>query len=368
MKRRYLPIVLTGLILLVCGAGCSNEIDNAINMLGGTEAEQEEARDIITLSAENPMSQLKSALTNERLSPLARKNVALLIGAQAEKTGDESAVPALVDAIDNSEPEVQLAIIDALERIDEDSSLEALQELAGHGNEAVAERAQSILERESRKFIDEANSLADKALDRKIELLNEALEVDPNNNEVLMKLAGYYTMNGMGEKARGIYEMGGRYLREIMVLGPIPGRIRGTIVEPGAVDTSRPAEYEGSVYGWKKFDTVADRGIIDFRRQRNTKISKATSFVAFSIDSDSQQDAVLKLHSESSVDMWLNGKEIFSADPKEIREKDEHPIQISLKKGENRVFLKLLDKMYPRFSIRVSNPEGEKIESISYGL
>ncbi len=368
MKKRFLPVLLSALVLLVFSAGCSNEIDNAVNLLGGTEEQQEEARDIISMSVKDPLPKLEKALTNKKLSPLARKNVALLIGAQGSKMGDESVVPVLVDAIDDSEPEVQLAIVDALESVGEDSSLAAIQKLAGHKSATVAQRAQSILNSEAQKFIDEANALADKAIDRKIELLNEALGVDPNNSEVLLRLAGYYTLNGEKQKARDIYERGGKYVREVMVLGPIYGRVKGTLVAPGAVDTSKPVEYEGAEYRWLKFDTVADRGVIDFRRMRETKVSKGTSLVTFTIDSESKQDVLLKLYSKSSVDMWLNGKEIFRANPKQIRAKDEHPVEITLNEGENRVLMKLLDKMYPRFSIRVSGPGGEKIDTISYGL
>lgn len=346
-------------------AGCRSEIDEAISKLGGSKQEQEEAMGIISVSAKDPMPKLIKALKNRQLSPLTRQNVALLIGIQSEKMNDDSAVPALVAALEGAEEGVQKAVVNALAKIPGDKSLKALQDAIDSKSKAVAEEAAEILDEKAAKKIAEADSLmGDQALDRQIELVKEAVEINPKNMEVKDRLAGLYTLAGKDEEARKIYSEQGEFVTAVKVLGPFPAGDQDYI-DPAAVDFTKPvAAPGGASLQWVDFTDIPMSGTVDFRKSRGFRKSNSVFYAAFKVTSDKERKALLKFSSPDDYKIWLNGAATgaggFGGEVSRT--------EVTLKSGDNNVFIRIASRRYARFSVRFSTTGNKKIEGLEYKL
>lgn len=345
-------------------AGCRSEIDDAISKLGGTKQEQEEAMGIISVSAKDPMPKLIKALKNQQLSPLTRQNVALLIGIQSEKMNDDSAVPALVAALEGAEEGVQKAVVNALAKIPGEKSLKALQDALDSKSKAVAEEAAEILDEKAAKKIAEADSLmGDQALDRQIELVKEAVEINPKNMEVKDRLAGLYTLAGKDEEARKIYSEQGEFVTAMKVLGPFPAGDQD-YVDPEAVDFTKPvAAPGGTSLQWVDFTDIPMSGTVDFRKSREFRKSNSMFYAAFKMTSDKERKALLKFSSPDDYKIWLNG-----AAPGAGGGGEESRTEVTLKSGDNNVLIRIVSRRYARFSVRFSTTGNKKIEGLEFRL
>lgn len=365
--RKVMALFSVAMMALMVATGCSNPVKKAVPMLGGTEAEQQEAMDKILIEIPDPMQGLIDSLSDKQYNETARKNVAVMIGIVSEKNGDDSAVDALVAAIPDSEPDIQEAIVKALEKIPGEKSKDALRKLLDSDVEAVAKLAWDILDVKAREKEAQADAMVGEAsYDRKIELLEDAYKINPRNQQIVNKLAAFYAVKGKDDKARELYNAGGTFVPALKVVGPF--KTNDDIIDPASFDVSAPVTVKGDSYEWFDFTEVPAHGIIDFRKSRKTKVSKSIFYSAFTVNSESDMDAILKLYARSEVKLWLNGELVFEANVKQIHEKNEHEIPITLKKGENKALVKLRTKKYARFSIRISDKKHKKIDAVSYGL
>lgn len=348
-------------------AGCRSEIDDAISKLGGSKQEQEEAMGIISVSAKDPMPKLIKALKNQQLSPLTRQNVALLIGIQSEKMNEDSAVPALVAALEGAEEGVQKAVVNALAKIPGEKSLKALQDALDSKSKAVAEEAAEILDEKAAKKIAEADSLmGDQALDRQIELVKEAVEINPKNMEVKDRLAGLYTLAGKDEEARKIYSEQGEFVTAMKVLGPFPaGDQDYDTVFPETVDFTKPvAAPGGASLQWIDFTDIPLSGTVDFRKSREFRKSNSMFYAAFKVTSDKERKALLKFSSPDDYKIWLNGAVLAPG----AGGGEESRTEVTLKSGDNNVLIRIVSRRYARFSVRFSTTGNKKIEGLEYKL
>lgn len=367
--RKVVVLFSVAMMALIFAAGCSNPVKKVMPMLGGTEEQQQEAMDKILIEIPDPMPGLKDALTDKENNVTARKNVAMMLGVVGEKNGDDSAVETLVAALPGSEPEVQDTIVKALEKIPGEKSRAALRDLLDSDVEAVAKLAWDILDVKAREKESQADSMVGEAsYDRKIELLEEAYQINPRNQQIVNKLAAFYEVKGNDEKARELYNAGGSFVPAVKVIGPFPGNKSEEFIDAASFDTSASVSVNGETLEWFDFTDVPAHGIIDFRKSRKTKISKSIFYTAFKINSKAEEDVVLKLYTRSEVKLWINGELVFEADPKEARAKNEHEIPLKLKSGENTALLKLRSKKYARFSVRISDLKHKKTDAVSYGL
>jgi hypothetical protein len=350
---------------LLATAGCKNEVDRAIEKLGGTKQEQEAAMGAIQISASDPMPKLAKALKNPKMSPLAKKNVALLIGAQAEKSNDDSVVPALVDAMKGADKGIQLAILDALDKIPGEKSLDALREALKSGVKEVSEEAGRLLDDKAYAKIKQADALlGDEAVKRQIELVKEAVEINPSNREFKDRLAGLYTIAGQDDKAKAIYSEGGEFATAFKVIGPFPGGDQD-YVNPAAPDFTKPvAGPDGAQFQWADFSDVPASGTADFRKNREMRKPNSVVYAAFKATAGKEQKALLKFTSGDKFRIWLNGAELQAGAGKG----DEYRIEVTLKSGENQVLIRDASRRFARFSARFSGADDKKIDGLKYGL
>jgi len=369
-KISSITAVIIAAVMLI-GAGCGNEVDKAIKQLGGNKKEQEEAMAIIRVSGQNPKPHLINAINDDSLSAVARKNVAVLIGSTDWGPEDKSPVPALMEAVEDAEPEVQEAILDALDDIDNQESIEALQALLDSKNKEIAQTAWDILDEKAALVEAKADALSGaEAMDRKIELLEEAVAIHPRDQELVKKLSSFYNLTGQEDKALELKRAGGTYVTEIKVLGPFRGDKDEQVVDPASLDMSGPVQTnDGETAEWETYKHSGSDPVIDFRRVPFTRRTPTSHiYVAFKLVSDDEMDVLLKLSSASDTAMWLNGEKVFEATEEEMSEKDEHVVPAKLQAGDNKVVIWLWNRKFSKFSLRMSDRKNKRTDAVKFGL
>jgi hypothetical protein len=367
MNKNRLIVLFFAVLMVIAAAGCSDEIDKAIGMLGGSKNQQEEALGIISVSAKDPMPKLLKAINNKKLSKLTRENVALLIGVQCDKTKDDSAIPVLVEAMKGAEPSVSNAILEAFDKIPGDKSVKALQDALGNKDKEVAAEAMRILDSRAAALENEADKLTGQAaVKQQIKFLEEAVKINPANKDRVKKLATLYSLNGQDDKSKDVLSSGGNYVLAVKVLGPLPNDNQDYI-DPAKVDFGKTvASPTGVDLAWTDLTDVPDSGAIDFRRNPSFNSPNSSYYAAFKINVKSAEKAVLKIYgSDDTISVWINGKAIMSNEKITDQEK---PFNAELKAGVNIAILKDSSRRSPRFSIRVSGPNDKNISGLSFSL
>ncbi len=355
-------MILFAAVFSVFVTGCSNETDKAIKMLGGDKKQQKEAMDIIAITASDPLPSLKKAIVNPKLSPVTRKNVAILLGRKGEEAGDETLVDTLDKAIAGTkEKEVKEEIIRAIDRIPGEKSLKSMQALMAGKDADAAATAEELLNVRANTLVVEANSLVgEAALPRQIKLLEEAVKINPANRELLEKLAGYYELNGQADKATALYNAGGAYVKAFKVFGPLA---ISTKLEPATPELPAFAP-DGTELAWFDFREVGEGGAADFRKNQATKTSRSVYFASFKVNSKKAQDAVFKITTEDKVVVWVNGKQVFDTEGSAAEQKT----GIKIKAGSNDILLGIMSKRYARFSVRLSDKQDQVLPGANYGI
>jgi hypothetical protein len=367
MNKNRLLCLFFAVLTVIAVAGCSDEIDKAIKMLGGDKKQQEEALGIISVSAKDPMPKLLKAIKNKQFSARTRENVALLIGVQCDKTKDDSAVPVLVEAMKNSEPSVAMAILEALDKVPGDKAVEALQSAVQNKNKDVSAEAMRVLDARAGALETEADKLSGQAaIKQQIKFLEEAVKINPANKDRVKKLSELYALSGQEGKATDLLSSGGVYVLGVKVLGPLPNDGQDYI-DPAKVDFAKTvASPTGVDLAWMDLTDVPDSGAIDFRRNPALRTPNSAYYAAFKINTKKADKAVLKIYgADDTITLWISGKAVLTADKFTDQEK---PVNADLKSGVNIVVLKDSSRRSPRFSIRVSGPNDKNISGLSISL
>ncbi|MEW5945736.1 MAG: HEAT repeat domain-containing protein [bacterium] len=374
-KLRIMPVIfLAGAAFLA--AGCGDEIDEAINLLGGDEAQQQEGLSAIRISGKDPLPKLRKALLDKDKPAAARKNVADILGAECEKAGgaagERCAVAELEKALAFSEPGVQGAIVRALAKGKSESAVAALRRALDSGNDQAAGFAWEQLEKKADEKIYEAEKIdGPDAFERKEKLLKDAVGFNPRNRRVVALLASLYSYQGMRDRALELYDSAGEHVRRMMVIGPFPGNSKTP--HPPEKELDFGASYPGKrrEARWFEFNGVPENGEADFRRNRRTKTADAAFYASFTVTSPAAQDALMKLTGTDVVFVRIGNADVFTAVSHAAENRaqfDGIKTKVTLGKGENRVLVKIHSRKYPRFSIRFCTTDHKRLKRVKYGL
>lgn len=353
----------------VLAAGCKDEVDRAIEKLGGTPEEQRQAINDISISGVDPLPKLKKAIGKKKLPPKVRAGVAKLLGKECEKSGDleRCALEEMTKALDEAEAEVATAIITAIATGKHPECNDALRAALDSGNPAVYAAAAAELEKRAELLVTQAENINDPAeFGRKEKLLKDAVAMNPRNRRVVGVLASLYSEEGMEDKALDLFDLAGEYVRAFQVIGPFESG-KGLPFTPGA-DVDFGATWQGKrrEVSWFEFTRMDETGAADFRRDRRTKQPGSAFCATFTVDAKQAGDAVITTLGDVNG-VWLNGKQLEMKKSGEGQDAEAR-IPVALKKGENRVFLSVEAKRFPLFAVRVSDTKNGRLRGAKYGM
>jgi tetratricopeptide (TPR) repeat protein len=158
------------------------------------------------------------------------------------------------------------------------------------------------------------------------------------------------------------------FLNHLWVAGPFDneGKQRCDTAYPPEGDVDLAARFPGKLreIGWRRLPEISRFGFVDLSAALSPS-DETVAYVLSVLESQSDEKVVLHLGTSGASRLWVNGTRVFSDDRYHLPRFDQSAVQVTLRKGANRVLLKLCQGSGPHgFWLRVSTPSGERPTSI----
>jgi HEAT repeat protein len=150
------------------------------------------------------------------------------------------------------------------------------------------------------------------------------------------------------------------FITQWWLLGPLPNQgnqmWNKSYPPEENIDLKQPVRIGDKELQWRPFHTQGLEGVMDM----DHAIGPAEYIGAYAyaeIEVDAAQDVVLKIGSDDSLVIWLNGKKVYAFDGARGVKIDQDKAEAHLQSGVNRVLVKSLDQINDwAFCIRVTTP------------
>ncbi|MFA5334550.1 MAG: discoidin domain-containing protein [Candidatus Omnitrophota bacterium] len=181
-----------------------------------------------------------------------------------------------------------------------------------------------------------------------------------NRNMLILLFASSMALCGISHAA---YDPA--YIRNWYICGPFADSKLETEAIPDEAKLAPRAGDASSGRIWKEYDSVENA--VDFEDETafdRNELSVAYAYVE--IDSPSDLRARMQIHSDDGVKIWLNGANVLTNDAaRGMAEEDK--ITVMLKKGRNRLLVKVSDLFAGwMFSVRITDERGDAVAGLKY--
>ena len=380
MNKSRLLVFAIILFAAAFAAGCSNEVDTAISKLGGNESEKQQAMGTL-LAVPGAKDKLKDALLNmKRYDAKTRKQIALLIGQQAESSNDSSATEALEKALAKSERDVRIEILNALGKAPGDKALIALQNAVDDKDASVGRVAWEILDLKAKEIMAGADKLdsSENGISVKIDIMQKALKINPCNPGLSAKIAGLYReAAGMQpdketefyKKAAETEKVCGAFVRKMYLAWPFDADLKKVQINTAKIDLNEDMDgADGMTINWEEYELPEDKTVVDMRLvTEDVDVPRTfTTYGAFSVKSDKPQDVFFRIGADVPALLWVNGKKIIDLSSKQVDIEAEKKTRAALRKGNNIVVFKVTGSDRSRFKFRISDTNNKEAKGLSF--
>lgn len=197
---------------------------------------------------------------------------------------------------------------------------------------------------------------------RAADLLKMAIERKPGEEATLRAVR---RLRELGIDVDPAHDEG--FITKWWLLGPIPNpdnEMWGKIYPPetGDVDPGQPVRIGDKTYTWQRHRTEDLNGIVSLDRVLSDR-DYIGAYAYAEISVEDGKDVLLKIGSDDSIVVWINGEKIHAFEGARGVKVDEDQANARLNKGVNRVLVKCLDAIHDwGFCIRVTTPDGKPVE------
>jgi len=127
------------------------------------------------------------------------------------------------------------------------------------------------------------------------------------------------------------------------------------------IDLKAKVKADGREFEWKAFHTTDQQGIVNLDRHL-ADMDHVGAFAYAEITVDEAQDVVLKIGSDDSIVIRINGEKVHAFKGARGVKVDQDTAKAHLEKGTNKVLVKILDNVHDwGFCIRVTTPAGDPV-------
>jgi HEAT repeat protein len=196
--------------------------------------------------------------------------------------------------------------------------------------------------------------------DRAIALCRKAVEATKDRN-VLREAAR--CLREMGVDLQLAAQRG--CLTNWWVLGPFPNRERATrndfVPVAERLDLAKTVQDGDQTLQWKYAPVDDPLGLLDFERTV-ARMDNCGAYAYAEVESDRDEDVLLKIGSDDSVFCWLNGQQVHAWDGNRGWGEDQDTVKAHLKAGTNTVLCKVINGGAQwSLSVRITDPDGKPL-------
>ncbi len=194
-----------------------------------------------------------------------------------------------------------------------------------------------------------------------------------NKDYILPEVALEYLRKGLGELATELYASDLGLVTHWMLIGPFDnvGNLGHDKVYPPEVEMDLAKTYvgaNGEPIKWQEHKNPDWIGTIDF-----LQIFKQTGYVcayaAAVVESPKKQKVQIRLGSNDSIKMWLNGKEVWNLNKGRVLGLDDDIVPVTLPAGKSKILLKICNRGANwGFCFRISDEKGNRIPGLKFSL
>jgi HEAT repeat protein len=150
------------------------------------------------------------------------------------------------------------------------------------------------------------------------------------------------------------------------VLGPFPGREKATktdaIPTDQAVDLTQPVAEGDKELDWKPWPVDDPLGMLDFE-VAVARMNDCGAYAYAEVESDQERDILLKIGSDDSVFVWLNGEQVHAWDGNRGWGPDQDTVEARLKQGTNTILAKVINGAAQwSLSLRITDRDGSALK------
>lgn len=394
MKRANILLVLL-VFMAALAAGCS-DVNRNIKKLKAEDCQKDRqcSKAMASLmSVPGIDKKLQKPLMNQKLDPKIRKNIATILGMNADSHSNEKVLPILEKALGREKDSgVRVVIVQAISKTPGKNSIPVLQAALSDDDHAVAGEAARIL---NSKAVEKMAEAEDYDMDAggftyRESIYNEALEYNPCDLNLVEKFADLYdayseTLEGAesdkyAAKGEELKKICGAFVSNMYIAAPFDGNFKKTHIKIAGLNPSEDdptAGIDENKYADASWDVIPenfrDKLVIHLNKIIEDEWAldvpdKFSLYGAFTVTSKSDQDVLFRVGTDVKFALWLNGKDIYSED-REHKLDEEKLVKAALKKGKNRVVIKLTGGLsLMRMRMRISTRDNKMPAGISYGL
>lgn len=134
-----------------------------------------------------------------------------------------------------------------------------------------------------------------------------------------------------------------------------------TFIGEPAVDVSRPIEVGGQTLTWKPVVSRDAAGRIDLRTSLGDR-DKGIAYAYTEVTVPADTDAVLRVGSDDSARIWVNGEQVFDQFVGRALAVDQDRVPVRLRAGRNTILMKVWQNALAwEFCARITTPDGKPL-------
>ncbi len=351
MRRPPLPTgpAATALVLwLLAGCGGGGPMGRAIEGLGGSESERRRAAMELKLSSEDPAPVLAEVIGDSGRPTRVRREAARVLGdiLARRPAREQTGVETLIEHLQPGHPvSLRVAAAEALGLIGTEEALpallplrdaepEPLREAALAAVRAIADAAVERIRRSAMTYTEQIRA-------------HEALEaMGLDRGRVAYSKARLLEHRGMQEEADATYDRLG-VIRRYWLLGTFPNRYGSGHQAVWPPETNarprQPVSTGVRTLRWYRVQQDLRGGRLDFEPYF-VETDRATAYALTYAVSDRARPAEIRLGSDDSIKLFVNGEPALSRNVNRGVSFDEDVVPIHLRKGVNTLLFKVSDE------------------------
>jgi hypothetical protein len=369
-RKRITTAALLSACLLLTGCFRSDPVGEAIEQLGGNDAERRKAAMALRLTSRDPVPQLIETVNNNKLQRRIRLAALEVLGQIARRQDDERVYAFLLTQLSAPEPRIRESAVEGFVGAVYADAVPALLELKRTADGELRRRIEEALAATAEKMARDAEKLwnSPEAAMREYQRLEE---LGLNRGPVGYSKARFLDMRGRYREAKAKYDELG-VIRRYWLIGPFPNRqgmgFRQAYPPEKEINLDAAYEHGTSEIKWYKMDRDLQAGHLDFERFF-VETDNVLAYTLVYLVSQRRQTVEVRAGSDDTLTLFLNGEPAWYHEQYRAVRFDDDVVDVQLEEGTNTLLFKVCEDWGAWHLIaRITGPGDTALDGVTLTL